>query len=635
MASDKKNPNSGPGASSLFPGRDPNEPVLELDLQQEPEEPTYARIDELEFDPVAESRRSLWEGDEGATELELPASVPPGVMEPLPDPDKEPLQSPVPTWEAEPAQPAESAQPIGTSAVSLGAESIPDLTTQVERPSRAVVLRAPAAPQAQVTPGGSRGAQGVPDLLVADRRKSPAVRKEQERRSQNPPPVLDLDYGSSPHPEERAYRRSSIPAASSSAGIPTDRASQYPGGLASPSRHPSQPPPLQVGQWGGLMGEAELGGVDDFDLTGTGRSAQLDVGVALPKQDDDQPWPLGCTPFADELEVSMDAVACEGYGKPPSAWTGTPVYALRLFLRKGSVENRARVAEASLRDQEQRRDRRLSVLAEQTRATIGGQERFAPLFAQVDQLTEQLELNTRELESLDRSSAHEMHAIEKELDEKKARRLRAEAERDAMRQAHDEQERQIERLRVLQKRVAIEERNLDDRLEAGGISNSEYELARAEVQSRLRVLENQQNEQRRQLSVTAARLVEKENSLRVALADQQNKEGALETHLIAIEGENVLRSERLMETRRARIQVLADIGRAILELRGAVSVDVPTRRELIALDAEVSEAARRVRLMELVKQTVDRRAQRLGLALGVSLVVLFVGGLVYLLSRSA
>src|SRR5690606_25824900 len=132
---------------------------------------------------------------------------------------------------------------------------------------------------------------------------------------------------------------------------------------ASPSSYPK-----------GLM-NAQLGGTHDFagdfsdlEFGAPSRAAQLDVAITLPKNEHEVAWPLGRTPFDDELDISGDAVRTAGYGVVPTQLWGAAVYALHIWRASAAIGARAREARNLLQRCEMARDEQLAALAENQRA---------------------------------------------------------------------------------------------------------------------------------------------------------------------------------------------------------------------------------------------------------------------------
>ena len=87
--------------------------------------------------------------------------------------------------------------------------------------------------------------------------------------------------------------------------------------------------------------------------------------------------------------------------------------------------------------------------------------------------------------------------------------------------------------------------------------------------------------------------------------------------------------------RAARLTKLADVGRAIVELRGNVPVAATVRAALLRADEQVKTNALACRTLELALDSVDLDVYRLGRAIWVALALLVLGGLTYLYGFSA
>ncbi len=598
------------------------DPEFELDLEPTKEDRSASDPDDMEFDPLSGGSDS--EGADVATEFELPRSIPPGVA--LPPPVRRPPRSETAVSELtldfddtaldEPSSegggsvqgwavsPPSAPTPVHTTRGGSGSASsvVPDLEVPNPRPSRRRSIPPPT--QRAAGPGLTSGGPTVGSAAVESQL----------------PPSLDLDYGSRPTNDELVRAESG-------------RSLSPPSKLSSISSRPAPKsravPAFDLGGHAfGMTGENEIGGLDDLDLTGGARSAQLDVAVALPK-DDPEPWPLGRSPYDDELEQSPSTAREHGFGPAPGGLLGAPGYFLRVTMRRAAVHAQLQSARAELAEREAMRDERLAVLAEEKRSLIESQERFSPLFARVDELSAELETEGRNFEAFDQGVAAEMRDLERHIESCRTKRLQQESVRDVLRLELQEQERKVARLLASLKRLDIEERNLSARYQADGITDAQHhDLAGQLEDKRAQSTQELEHEERKKKQLLG-RVLESENEVRVARAEQQGREGALEAHLIAIEGSSAERSDALLGLRKERAARLADIGRGIIELRGSVPVDVATRRELLSLEARVWEAASLARMRQLAVDEIDADAYGLGKVMWIALFSLLGLLLVY------
>jgi len=520
----------------------------------------------------------------------------------------------------EEATPAPQA-PAQTSAQA----SVRNPTAKAIPPS---ALRAPAVPDLEIPPlaaaprapvsGGAPAQRAVPAAA------SPAVDSDF---------TLEVDYGSSvpsggfsqrsswppqtksAHPSEPSARRSPRPS-----GLPP--ASPIPSPLPKVAQRPSAPPREL-----GLISDDWSLGLDELGGMGSARAAQLDVSVQLPKRDE-VPWPVGRTPFDDELDVSTEAVARAGFGPAPKAFWGTPSYAWRVMRKQAKLSAQLLEAQSALRRVEATRDQKFGALAQFKRAEIGTQERFSSLYVQVDESAQALKDKTKELESLNEQGAADLRSAEQKLSVLHTRHSHLETEREGVRQRVDAQNTHLLRQNAAVKRLQIEERNLTTRFENDTIKEAQYRLHAADLAHRTELSAQEVRESTAQLSRLKTELAEADQQLRLAAADLQRQEGTIEAHLITLEGSGAEKSRSLGELKATHSRQLSAIGAAIVELRGQVPVDEGTRSELLLLEGQVKEAALAYRTLQLAQDSVDRAALRLGrglwVAAGLALIILIV-----------
>lgn len=482
--------------------------------------------------------------------------------------------------------------PAPASIASPSAPAVPDLEVPRARASR------PNAPGslARAAPGSARAA---PD--------KPVTSSEQAL-------VLEVDYGSAP-------RASGAPHKVSSSMRPTPLGARPSAAPPAVALRSSVPPANNLVDFSS--------GLDELDMAGSLRAAQLDVAIALPKRDEDGPWPRGRTPFDDELEIGADSVRRVGFGLAPDGIWGTPAYALRVGRRRPRLTTELSEATSQLQRREHLRDERLAVLAEFKRPELMRQERFAELYAQVDACTADLQDKTREIEALDRRGSNQLQHGENQLSILKAKSVQLEAAQALVRERVEAQQTHLARLTAALKRLHIEERNLTQRFENDGIAEADHRHGLAEIAHKTDAIQREIEQGNLEAEALKRELQAADNQVRIALAEQQHQEGAMEAQLIALEGEGAERTRSLSELKATRTRLLADIARAVLELRGQVPVEAADRNELLTIDAQVRDAALARRKLRLALDTLDRSALRSGLGLWIALGVMLVLGLVH------
>lgn len=514
-----------------------------------------------------------------------------------------------------------------------------DFNLEPKGPATAM-LSAPALPNL-AAPGLAAASAVVPDLAVPDleipqpksaARSFPPGRERAALASERPIlPSFELDFegvASSYQPRPSVHpgaRPSARPA-----GVSLRPAGVSLGPAASRSSSPKGLMPAQLGGTHDFSGD-----FSDLEFGAPSRAAQLDVAIALPKSEHEVAWPLGRTPFDDELDISGDAVRTAGYGVVPTQLWGAAAYALHIWRTSAALRARAREARNLLERCEMARDEQLAALAENQRAKTTNQERFVALYLQVDELTAQLRKKSEELETVDAQGAIQLRAAEQLIATQKARCLELERERQAAQQNAGTQDTSVARLRALLQRLAIEERNLSVRFESGDMPEAQHAFQTSELKTRTeQAAAELALEEQNALHLKRA-LSQLDDELARATAEQQRQEAALEALMLAAEGESAENSRALTQVRAARLNKLADIGRAIVELRGNVPVDATVRAALLRADEQVKTAALACRTLELALDSVDSDVYRLGRAIWVAVGLVVLGLLTYLYGLSA
>lgn len=370
---------------------------------------------------------------------------------------------------------------------------------------------------------------------------------------------------------------------------------------------------------------------DDLDDLGLGgaAAAQMNLGLSVKEEDADVPWPLCRTPARDECSVSVsEAEEMAGFGPPPTKFLQTPLYALRIYNARASLQNKLNEAHARLRELEHARDETLAELASDKRKDLHKSDRFAPVYADLDKHEQNIKQRQRAFQMADAEGALALREGQAEIDMLNAERLSKAKARDDARILMEEAERTMKRSRALVQRLQIEWRNVEAR--AARTVGSEMP---EDLSARLDALEEQQVRARvdlddsiQQFKEVKRQLSAAENAVRVAAADVQRAEEKKESLLIGYEGEIAECSRALDRALSERLQGLASAGRAIIELRGQVPVAASVRSNLLAADDRVVAAARHLEIVRRALGLMDLNAYRTGRA------VWLVGILVLLVS---
>lgn len=373
-----------------------------------------------------------------------------------------------------------------------------------------------------------------------------------------------------------------------------------------------------------MVGEVDLGeGLDDLDFDGAA-AAQLNVAIPMPSAEDDIPWPTGHTPYGDELAVDpQDVARVAGFGPAPTGIFQTPLYAMRISAALRLLREQHHGAKQRLASLERSRDERLAELAEEKRPSLEGNDRFSGLFSSIDRYDEEIRLKKRALEHAGVGGAQALSELQEKMDRLAVERSRRERARNGRRAVLEAADEALNRARAAVKRLDIQWRNIEQRAK-----QAPGEDASDEFEAQLDLLEAQlgpakaslevAKEQRRQAAV---HFENAEDELRVCVAEMQRCEGEKEGLLIAHEGEVAHRSGDLDSAVAERHRELASAARAILDLRGEVAVSADVRRELLAMDRGVREAALELLTLERALHSMDKSALETGKAIWIGAIL--------------
>jgi len=442
----------------------------------------------------------------------------------------------------------------------------------------------------------------------------------------SPAPNVAVARASAP-PPELAVRS---PAAGASVR-PTGGASVRP--AAGPSVHPSAsagpapgpsvrpgPPTLDLGL------ESTVWDLDDE--LGDPRAAQLNVAVPMPAKDD-VPWPVGRSPHPEDLDIA-DGEVDRALGLPSApGWLSSPLYFWAARRALGRLASEIEQAAAQLEEMEGARDRLLGELARAARPKLEATDRFRAPYDRVDDHARVADDAKVALGRADTQSETGLAEVDVELESARATvalRTRDAAERRALAQGG---QRDLARLRAALQRHVIERRNVVSRAQETSAPGSEMP---PELAGRFLAVEEQIK--RAEAEVAAVEGGQKQLDLHLRAAEDEERQAVAHLRRIEAKREGLVLAQQgtlgdlneILETSEKNLErALAEVGLAIVELRGEVPIDEGIRRQLLGFDAEV--ATRSVELERLRRATsgVDRdgyargRAVLIGVALALVL----------------
>ncbi len=579
---------------------------LAADSDPRPSRPLPGRDTGIELDDITEVRGGAETAAAPmADELEFdPTSIVPPPLDELPIPESDQvalldfglsLPAPAPTV----AKPRASRPPAAQVVEK----------TRTSKPPQAQIVEKPRSPGLSPASSASRPARSShPPHSPSSR----PPRADASLGTSHSVPSLDIP-SLQPQPKKVPVRSVPPPAA--------------PANLA-----PEQSSGVDLSHFSTMGGEVDLGeGLDDLELGGAS-AAQQNLSLATKDEGDDIPWASGRTPLEGTLAVSdSEALDLSGFGPAPSSIFGAPLYAWRVFSAQKSLVEKVQAAERRLRDAEDRRDEKFAELAEKKRSELANKDRFDSIYSTVEKREEAIKLSRSKLEMADVEGAQALRDVQAEIEAFGAVRLEKQKIRDEKKAVFDAGERTQRRYQAALKRIQIEWRNIEAR--ASKVPGREMP---EELSEQLDVLEEQREQAKKDLSYASQQLKElkkllddAEDEVRVAVAQVQRAEGKKEGLLLAYEGDIADRSRALDKALFERIEELANVGRVIVDLRGAVPVDAEVRRSLLAADDEVAAAALHLATARRAQNCMDVDANQKGRILWVIALVALLALIVF------
>lgn len=353
-------------------------------------------------------------------------------------------------------------------------------------------------------------------------------------------------------------------------------------------------------------------------------------------QRSDLPWPVGTTPHPDDLAVDLAGVRqLAGFGDPPGSFLGSPVYALRVALRRRALRSLERDAAAELRRAESARDDVLVEVARECRAQLEANDRYGSLareFIAHERLIEEHKAALAEAEA-------GLHALATDIDAQleAVERERASALEQLQGRERDgaELEAQLSRVAAQAKRLDIERRALLDVARRklgpqGGELPPEISGPLGELDARTAALAPELAEHQRRVSAGQTRLGEARRELELIDAKARRLSAQKTMQLAERQAERQRRAQVLSEAHSAERAALVAVAQAVLGMKGHVGVDEARLVALRELDARVTRAAERLQQVRLGQHAFDSGAVHNGYVFAAVLVLLVVAAAVLL-----
>jgi hypothetical protein len=370
---------------------------------------------------------------------------------------------------------------------------------------------------------------------------------------------------------------------------------------------------------------------DDLDdLEFGGPSSQLNVVVDTRDPQKDIPWPNGRTPFEDEILPDLSHVKeISGFGEAPRSFYLTPLYAYRVYSSLDALRKKLAHAEHQLAHAEANRDALLAEFAESKRAELTAKHRFAPLFLKVIEHESAISQKQTDLQNSGVQGDAALGQIRTKIAAQKTEKQQKQRDRDEQHERLKHTERELARHTAALKKVDIQYRNLQTRLEKEAPGTD----VPPEFEEQFQSLDSQKGSLQAEIAAAkeahgqqAKVLRESEKHLAQASASLQLEEGKKEALVISQEGEASELNRDLELASFHRQTELADATRVLLELKGEFPVEPQVRKQVILLDESVRQAFVLVQSLRLAQHSMDSAAYSTGrsIIIGVAVALLLV-----------
>lgn len=373
-------------------------------------------------------------------------------------------------------------------------------------------------------------------------------------------------------------------------------------------------------------------GALDADVSGSEVAGTLELGDAEYERRTHAssragfPRPTGTSPDPALLDIGSEAIArCAAFGAPSGTTWSLPLYAWHVLQRRAALHREAEAAEAALVNAEAQRDERLANMATRFRDELADDARFEASLKRLAAIDRSVSTEGEALSVTEQTHERQSSGLREALRKARAEwadldrlRQRAEDERErlalAQRRAAGQQQREEIELRAARARSAQGTPNLSERTERECLAHLD-ELRRAHEAAKALL------EQAESAVFEAKR---RADEMHDTIDDLERERQELDEAFLK---ERRPRDQALSATTRERRDLLAGVGRVLLEVADSDRLDEGELASLRHSDAAVFECAQVAELYRRAVGSEDGGAVRRGLAL----TVVFFGALALLI----
>jgi hypothetical protein len=371
-------------------------------------------------------------------------------------------------------------------------------------------------------------------------------------------------------------------------------------------------------------------GDDDFDAFSAGSALEVMARTgglpSEPSRSRAADLPTGRTPEPAELAIDPVEVSITAdYGEVPNAWHLTPVYAVRVHVRRRALQESVHRLERELARVEEERDELLAETLRGLRSRLETDDRYSRLLSRV-----------REAEALAGGRAEEMRRASAEyaarsgqLGQQKRELEATLAERRCVRQERAEvlgqRQQDYRRAEARLKRIEIEMRNARALMEQGGAPDLPGRLA--SLQQQFAQTEPEVAACRGEMQAPAREVEQIDGEIKRLERDQKRVEGEQRGLDQKTSKELGTRSAAVTDAQSDERRAWADAARAVLALGDPGLFEPATITALRVRDQAAHQAAtelaKHVQALDSFDRTALRRGYRVTLW-GVGLLVLLL-----------
>jgi hypothetical protein len=352
-------------------------------------------------------------------------------------------------------------------------------------------------------------------------------------------------------------------------------------------------PRIELGDGAGQQGLVHFGAGQDFDpLGGIELEGNAHPGLAIehsvqPRaaerspsapREGAPPWPSGRVVPRDELAIDpLELSLLANYGEPPKNAYLTPGYAYRVFTRQRELKRALGALEIERARAEGERDHSLAELARAVRPEAEQTQQFSRLFAPLVELEQIASARGQALSSVHAQLTAQASAFDTELAAAGTAVLAEQGREREAQGRYDECEAKAQRAEAKLKRVHIEIRAVTQVAEqklgpAGGTVPEPEASQLAALRLRADGVEPEVHQAKAELQEARAALVQATGRVTAARQSERlaaRKKQALLEHY---QKELDVRGRGLSESDEQQHALLSELGRALLDARGAVMV---------------------------------------------------------------